>query len=123
VVKLVAGVWKRLGSGEFLSRVRADPITFSGHGALRRDINLVKLDALAAGAIRHRLVEFSAKGPVPSDQNSKREVRVRNHKGIRSLWFVPSCFLHRLFRNIKRTSRTRWMQAFGPSVFVDRGGL
>jgi hypothetical protein len=65
VVQLVAGVWKRLGAGSFESRY--GPIRTSG------GINLVKLDALAAGAIRHRLVEFSAKGAVPNGQDGKRK--------------------------------------------------
>jgi len=34
-------------------------------------VSLVKLNALAAGAIRHRLVESPAEGAIPNGQNGK----------------------------------------------------
>jgi hypothetical protein len=129
VVKLVAIVWKRSGSGEFLSRVRADPITFFRTRRTSEGINLVKLGALAAGAIRHRLVEFSAKGAVPKRSEQQKGSPCSQSEGYSLSLVCSVMFPSRLFRSIKRTSRTRWMHrlknpvTFDPSVFVDRGGL
>jgi hypothetical protein len=72
VVQLVAGVWKRLGAGSFESRYGPIQSLFRTRRT-SGGINLVKMDALAAGAIRHRLVEFSAKGAVPNGQDGKRK--------------------------------------------------